>query len=80
MRFIRRTAGYSLVEHRRNEDILKELNTVCYIQQYRTQWKNHVERMDPERKPKQILSYAPSGRRSGETQKETITDPLASNM
>jgi hypothetical protein len=30
-----------LLEHRRNEDILKELNidpVVCYIQQYRTRW------------------------------------------
>jgi hypothetical protein len=42
MRFMRRTAGYSLVEHRMNKYILKELNAdpiVCYIQQYRAQWK-----------------------------------------
>jgi len=25
MKFIRRTAGYSLLDHRRNEDILEEL-------------------------------------------------------
>jgi hypothetical protein len=45
-----KVTGCSLLEHRRNEDILKELNIdpiVCYIQQYRTQWKKHVERMDP---------------------------------
>jgi hypothetical protein len=37
VRFMRRTAGCSLLEHRRNEDILQELNTdpiVCYTQQY----------------------------------------------
>jgi hypothetical protein len=43
----------------------------------------HVERMDPDRLPKQILSYAPRGRRSlGRPKKhwkETITDPLGSN-
>jgi hypothetical protein len=41
VRFMRWTAGYSLLEHRRNEGILKELNIdpiVSYIQQYRTQW------------------------------------------
>jgi hypothetical protein len=38
---MRRTAGCSLLEHRRNEDILKELNfdpVVCYIQGQRTKW------------------------------------------
>jgi hypothetical protein len=86
MRFMRRTAECSLLEHRRNEDILKELNIdpiVCYIQQYRTQSKKHVERMDPNRLPKHILSYAPRGRRSlgrlKKSWKETITDPLGSN-
>jgi hypothetical protein len=45
----------SLFDHRRNTDILNELNIdpiVCYIQQYTTQWEKHVERMDPDRKPK----------------------------
>jgi hypothetical protein len=83
---MRLTAGCSLLEHRRNEDILKELNIdpiVCYIHQYRTQWKKHVERMDPERLPKQILSNALKGRRSlgryKKRWKETVTDPLGSN-
>jgi len=26
MKFMRRTAGYTLLDHRRNEDILEELN------------------------------------------------------
>jgi hypothetical protein len=75
MRFMRQTAGCSLLELQRNEDILKELNIdpiVCYMQQYRTQWgkKKHVERMDPDTMPKQILSYAPKrSQKSGETQK-----------
>jgi hypothetical protein len=40
MTFMRRTAVCSLVEHRMNKYILKELNAdpiVCYIQQYRAQ-------------------------------------------
>jgi hypothetical protein len=45
--------------------------------------KKHVERMDPERLPKQILSYAPKGGRSlgryKKRWKETVTDPLGSN-
>jgi hypothetical protein len=50
---------------------------------YRIQWQKHVERLDPDRMPKQILSYAPRGCRSlGRPQKrwkETVTDPLGSN-
>jgi hypothetical protein len=87
MRFMRRTAGYLLLEHLRNEDFLKELiidPIVCCIQQYRTQWKKHVGKIDPYRMPKQILSYAPRGRRSlgrpKKRWKETVTDPLGSNM
>ena len=48
MKFMRITAGCSLLEHRRNEDILEEMKIdpiVQYINQYRLQWKGHVERM-----------------------------------
>jgi hypothetical protein len=86
---MRRTAACSLLEHRRNEDILKELNidpVVCYIRtkiQNSMGGKKYVERMDPDKLHKQILSYAPSGRRSlgrpKKRWKETVTDPLGSS-
>ena len=46
MKFMRRTAGCSLLEHRGNEDILEKLKidpVVQYINQYRIQWKGHVD-------------------------------------
>ena len=82
MRFMRRTAGYSLLDHKRNEDILKELKVDSIIQhteQYRLNWKEHVARMPSNRLPKLILRYAPRGRRSlGRPKKrwiETVTGP-----
>lgn len=86
MRFMRRTAGCSLLEHRKNVDILQELKMdpiVNFVQQYRLQWKQHVERMDRTRWPKQILTYVPRGKRKlGRPRKrwhETVTDPVGSN-
>ncbi|KAJ4429616.1 hypothetical protein ANN_21802 [Periplaneta americana] len=82
MRFMRRTAGCSLLEHRKNVDILQELKMdpiVNFVQQYRLQWKKHVERMDRTRWPKHILTYVPRGKRKlGRPRKrwhETVTDP-----
>ncbi|KAJ4442157.1 hypothetical protein ANN_12023 [Periplaneta americana] len=86
MRFMRRTAGCSLLEHRKNVDTLQELKMdpiVNFVQQYRLQWKKHVERMDRTRWPKQILTYVPGGKRKlGRPRKrwhETVTDPVGSN-
>ncbi|KAJ4438692.1 hypothetical protein ANN_14639 [Periplaneta americana] len=67
MRFMRKTAGYSLLDHHRNVEILKKLkidSTVHYLQQYRLQWQTHAKRMDRSRWPRQILSYVPRGRRN----------------
>lgn len=67
MRFLRRTAGYSLLDHKRNELITKELKiTPIYehLNHYRQKWLNHVNRMDRSRLPRQILRYIPHGRRS----------------
>jgi hypothetical protein len=62
MRFLRRTAGYSCWNHRRNEDVLTELQMsqiTEFIYQYRTNWKEHVDRMSSDRIPKVILKYQP---------------------
>jgi hypothetical protein len=47
MRFQRRTAGYTRWDHKRNEDILIELQIsqiTEFIYQYRKSWKEHVDR------------------------------------
>ena len=44
--------GCSMLEHQKNEDTLKELKIepiVNYVQQYRRQWKEYVQRIDPTR-------------------------------
>jgi hypothetical protein len=48
MRFLIRTAGYTRWDHKRNEDILTELQMsqiTEFIYQYRKNWKEHVDRM-----------------------------------
>jgi hypothetical protein len=55
MCFLRRTAGYTRWDHKRNVDILTELQIsqiTGFIYQYRKNWKEHVDRI-----PKMILKY-----------------------
>jgi hypothetical protein len=62
MRFLRRTAGFTHWDHKRNEDILTELQmsqVTEFIYQYRKNWKEHVDRI-----PKMILKYQPKGKRN----------------
>jgi hypothetical protein len=61
MRFLR-TAGYAIWDHKRNENILTELQIsqiTEFICQYRKNWKEHVDRMSSNRIPKIILKYQP---------------------
>jgi hypothetical protein len=67
MKFMRKTAGPTLWGHRRNEEILKKLKvelTFKFIQNYWTNWKEHIERMDSSRIPNNLLNYRPHGKRS----------------
>jgi hypothetical protein len=62
MRFLRRTAGYTRWDHKRNEDILTELQIsqiTEFICQYRKNCKEHADRI-----PKMILKYQPKGKRN----------------
>jgi hypothetical protein len=71
MRFISRTLGYTLFDHKRNKKLmdimdkqLKTTPTVDFVTQYQKNWKEHVHRMTPGRIPKMILKYQPKGKRS----------------
>jgi hypothetical protein len=69
MQFMRRTAGYTLFDHKQSEDILKELQiepVITHVQNYRTNWRKHVRRMERVRIPKQLTTYAPRGRNAWE--------------
>jgi hypothetical protein len=67
MRFLRRTAGYTGWDHKRNEDILTELQIsqiTEFIYQYRKNWKERVDRTSCDRITKMILKYQPKGKRN----------------
>jgi hypothetical protein len=62
MCFLRRTAGYTHWDHKRNEHNLTELQLsqiTEFICLYRKIWKEHVDRI-----PKMILKYQPKGKRN----------------
>jgi hypothetical protein len=84
MKFMRKTAGLTLWDHKRNEEILKNLKVEPiskFIQNYRANWKEHIDRMDSSRIPNNLLNYRPHGKRSlGRPLKrwsETVTGHLA---
>ena len=67
MRFLRSVAGCKLLDKRKSEDIRNELNIfklMDKIEQYRNDWREHVQRMKEERIPKIILDYKPKGKRN----------------
>jgi hypothetical protein len=64
---MRNTYGFTLWEHKRNKEILKDLKVEPvskFIQNYRPNWKDRIERMDPNRIPNNLLKYRPHGKRS----------------
>jgi hypothetical protein len=67
MKFMRKTAGLTLWDHKGNEEILKNLKvepvSKC-IQNYWANRKNCIERMDSNRIPNNLLNYRPHGKRS----------------
>jgi hypothetical protein len=64
MKFMRRTAGYTKWDLKRNEEVLKELAVepiLDYICSYQNHWREHVNRMRRTRIPKAIMYYQPRG-------------------
>ena len=65
MKFLRSVAGYTLLDKKHNEEIRTELkiyNVKDKINQIRTNWLQHVERMSQNRLPQILLKYQPKGR------------------
>jgi hypothetical protein len=65
MNFLRSVASYKRIDQIRNSKIRKELNIFHLndkILNFRSQWKNHVLRMEDRRIPKKILTYKRRGR------------------
>jgi hypothetical protein len=75
MKFMRRTAGYSLLDHTRNKLILDKMKVTPiteYVNNYRQNWLQHVKRMDRARIPKQMFRYGPCGRLPGKPKKRWL--------
>ena len=61
------TAGYTRWGHKRNEDVLRELqleSVIHFINNYQLNWQNHVHCMSVNRIPNAMLHYRPLGKRS----------------
>ncbi|KAJ4435157.1 hypothetical protein ANN_23733 [Periplaneta americana] len=66
MKFFRRTAGYTLLDRKRNEEILEQLEVESVeekISRYKFNWLDHVRRMENSRIPKIMIQYKPRGHR-----------------
>jgi hypothetical protein len=64
MQFFRRTAGYTLFEHKKNEEILEELKVEPVdkkLRRCKSNWLQHVARMTNNRTTKVMLNYRPNG-------------------
>jgi len=65
MQFFRRAVGYTLLDHRRNEEILEKLKVEpvdMKLRRYKSNWLQHLTRTN-NRMPKIMLNFRPNGRR-----------------
>ncbi|KAJ4431590.1 hypothetical protein ANN_20189 [Periplaneta americana] len=61
-----RTAGYTLLDRKRNEEILEQLEVESVeekISRYKLNWLDHVRRTENSRIPKIMMQYKPRGHR-----------------
>jgi hypothetical protein len=69
IKLLRPLAGYTLRDHKYNDNIcsklrLKSITKILDI--YRTNWHDHLLRMEPYQVPLQVYCYRPTGRRNVE--------------
>jgi hypothetical protein len=67
MKYMRRTAGYIWTDYKSNLQIAKELKITPILdklQEYKSNWIQHVNRMPRNRLPRIIKHYSPTGRRN----------------
>ena len=66
MKFLRKVKGCTLEDQIKNSEIRKELNIFCMndrIENGKTRWKVHIDRMETERLVRQVIDYRPKGER-----------------
>jgi hypothetical protein len=65
MKYIRKTAGYTLADNKTNTQIAKQLKTTPIsdkLLEYKGNWVQHVNRMPRNILPKVMKHYSPTGR------------------
>jgi hypothetical protein len=81
MKYLRWTAGYTLLNQKGNDEILQELHVTPLEDKlctYRHKWFQHVHRTEDNRPPKQLLNYYSKGRRRpGRPLKRLLDDMTA---
>jgi hypothetical protein len=66
MKIFGRTAGYNLLDHKRNEEILEQMKVEpvqVKLRRNKSNWQRRVSRMNSNGMPKIMLNYRPNGRR-----------------
>jgi hypothetical protein len=66
MKYMKRTAGYTLTDYKTNTQIVKELKLTPILNkllEYKRKWIKHVNRMPRNRLPRILKNYSPTGRR-----------------
>jgi hypothetical protein len=79
MKYLRRTAGYTPLNHKRNEEVLEELHVTPLEDKlctHRHKWFQHVHGMEDNRLPKQLLNYHPKRRRRPERPSKRLLDDM----
>jgi len=67
MKYMRRTAGYTLADYKTNTQIAKGLKitpNLDKLMEYKRNWIQHVNRMPRNRLPSVMKHYSPTGRRN----------------
>jgi hypothetical protein len=67
MKYMRKTAAYTWTDYKTNIEIAKELHitpVLDKIQEYRTNWLQHINRMTHNRLLRILKNYRPTGRRN----------------
>lgn len=82
MRFMRRTAGITLNDRIRSQEITDSLGVTPILRRvknYRRKWRSHVERMEEERSPKMIEKYTPTAKRLRGRPRKKLVDTSSSD-
>jgi hypothetical protein len=77
MKIFRSTVGYTLIYHKRNEEVLEKLKVVPAddkLRRYKSNWLRRLTRMNSNKMTKIMLNCRPSGRRRFERPLRRLLD------